>query len=525
MTTKPRGAAAPDPMRRAAAIGLIIGAAVILFLQAGRRQSHHWDEPVYLYAAAHYTPKALAGGSFEPGNIPGFFSVKIGHVTILHWMIRLFGQGLHAVVVIQCIYTMLVLLTCGLVGWWSWLTWRNLHHAIAVGLVALVTPVSIYLGPKLLSEVPAMFCGMGSLVALGLALRSTRRIPSALWTLIGGAALAGAVLCRETAPLLVATGWGALFIAAPRGVARRRILLECSLIAGCAVVLLGVAQWVLHLDFLHALRSAHALAVMDTPLRQWLKRIVFAFGPLLAVAPFAAFSTRRREAWFYGLWLAGSVLPLLLSLRYLEERFLVTGVPALAGLAVLGGEVLWQWMGRSAAQILGIGLLAMVAMRANAIIQPRTFYSVDEVAYEEVMDWLGHQPGNRPILIPWVIGDYHYLRVAYPDAPVYLVDTESLFVASATRDDIAQGRAQRFGDTMVRRVEVDPRQWYGTRYIPDLKALQALGPAPWWYVTTKVRGRDKTDYSWIWTDPGLELTLVFDNGQYYVYKVVATGRG
>src|SRR5215470_4939021 len=81
---------------------------VLLCIGLGRRNLHHWDEFGYLYAAAHYSPAAIASGQFEVSNIVGFFDGKIAHVALLRFLVGCFGFGQNAVASITAVYTSLV---------------------------------------------------------------------------------------------------------------------------------------------------------------------------------------------------------------------------------------------------------------------------------------------------------------------------------------------------------------------------------------------------------------------------------
>ena len=186
-------------------VGLSVAGAM-LFLALGNRNVHHFDEPVYLYAAAHYTPIELAAGIFEPGNIQGFFAAKLGHVVVLRALIAVFGQGLNAIHSIQIAYTALILMAALFLGQCCALLWGNRPRAVATALAALLSPLFVYLSPKLLSEVPAIFCAMASVLTAVLSVKTSGK-KHLFWCLVSAATGVLGVLSRGTVLLLIGGAW------------------------------------------------------------------------------------------------------------------------------------------------------------------------------------------------------------------------------------------------------------------------------------------------------------------------------
>jgi len=290
---------------------------------------------------------------------------------------------------------------------------------------------------------------------------------------------------------------------------RRGSILNTSAIIGAlAIVFLLFSQELFGLDLLGAIHSVGAVTNLKNPWRMKVWQIIYTFGPFLAVLPFAIASEARQEFRFYGIWLACSILPLVVGLRYMEVRFLMGGAPAMAGMAMLGGEVLWGWPRRlrlPTMRIAGIGLVVLIMAGSNYYIQPKTTYELDTSAYENVMGWIRKTAPHQPILIPWGWSDYHFLRMAYPEEPVYLANTSTFFAPTNYVRDVSK-----CGDTLKR--------WYGDRYIDDLTALKRL-KRPWLFLSWEVPGYNTHHWSWIWDDPNLRRTLVYKHKKYRVYHL------
>ena len=243
---------------------------------------------------AYYPHEALTSGQFEPSNIVGFFNVKILHVMLLRQLVGLFGQGIGAITSIEAVYASLLVAASAMLVLLAFFLWADFHHAIALGLLSLVAPVNVYLGSKLLSETPAMFCAVASLLLLVLGLRTQR------WTLfllsVSALALTGGLLSRGTVLLLVAGGWFALWVACPPGLQRKQIMRAVGIVSIFSLGALLLSNSLFALQLLRGLGSFHTVTSMTGGgARETLKRVVIAFGPLLLALPLALASQSKRQ--------------------------------------------------------------------------------------------------------------------------------------------------------------------------------------------------------------------------------------
>ena len=294
---------------------------------------------------------------------------------------------------------------------------------------------------------------------------------------------------------------------------RRSQIVTAALVVGALTCLLLVlSQPFFGVNLLRAVSSVQGVVVEREPWREGVKRVIFALGPAIVLVPVALLNYRRREVLFSVVWFLCSVGPLLVGLHRFEERFLVTGVPALAGLAVLGGEVLWRWCGSPRHWVVRLAAaMSLVALChvSNRYIQPRTLWEIDTQAYAEALSWIKSTAPQRLVLVPWAIGDFHYLQFAYPEVSVSLADTEAF-----CRFTTPSGQTPNIPSCVAR-----IHRWYGGRWVGDAAGLTRISSPPWFYMTQKVLGRDTQDYSWMWMDPGLRLVPVYRSGRYRVYEV------
>ena len=113
---------------------------------------------------------------------------------------------------------------------------------------------------------------------------------------------------------------------------------------------------------------------------------------------------------------------------------------------------------------------------------------------------------RTPIVVAYAFSDFHYLRMAYPGAPVYKAHTTPSFGPFSHTPNVPRWVAEQ-------------HRWYGNRYIGDMAALDQLYPQPCLFVCWKTDGWDPRGFSWIWGDPRLRLTLLFKYERYEVYQV------
>ena len=480
-----------------------------LFVWCGFRHLHHYDEFAYLYGAAHYSISALANGQFEPSNVPGFMNVKVGHLMLLRLLVDWFGMGSNLIGSVQAVYTALVVATCGIFAMVAYIISNDARRAMAMGAAALLIPVNIYLAPKLLAEIPGMFGAVASFLFFMVALLRRKLVHKGFFLAMSALALTYTILARQNLVLATIGGWAGLWVACPMGSRRRDIFIQVVIVSALCVVALGVCQWFLDLNLLRGLNLANSVLGQRISRYEMMRRVIYAFGPFLLMVPFAIFSQKRRELVFYGVWFLGNVMPMFFGFHYLEERFVVGGAPALAGLAVMGGEVIWRFLGTPRqlfAKMAGLGTIASILVVSNNYIQPKTIYEVDEAAYGHAMDWLSKTYPTAPILIPWSMSDYHFLRMAYPDAPVYLVNSDVFFTPFTYARDTQSWVAALKG-------------WYATRYVGDYTSLEKLGDPPWIMLSWKVGNHDTVRFSWMQGDPRVQMKLVFQTGRYQVYLV------
>lgn len=478
----------------------------------GRRGSHHWNEFAYVYAAANYPLQALQHGEFEVSNIHGFFDAKIGHVAILSALMKVVGSDQAGLAMIAWIYTAIIVLGCWLCGVAHWLVWRNLERAAMVAVSALLFPVSIYLAPRFLSEVPSFTSSVLATVCLATALGRPASLGRHLWLASAGAALAVAMLTRGTAVLLVAGFCVALFLVPPRRWTRSSILVS-GLETAAACILTGLMIGLaMGLDPERVFESGSFAMRQHVAWVEYVRRVIFAVGPVAAVAGVGLWTGQRRELLHALVWLVGAVAPVVYEMHFMEERFLVYGVPAMAALVALGADAIWSRVPSGRPRFAVATAFAVMLALGNYVIQPRTLAPFDSKAYVAAVDWIHRHAPNRPVLVGDAVSEFDLLRLVRPDRDSVLIMT-SLMPHVMTPVNFAQSPAA---------WQAALADWYGDAYVDSFDAMERRGSPPWYFVATGATADVSQRLTWLAGEPRVRLHPVHTVDSYVVYRVDRT---
>jgi hypothetical protein len=423
----------PDETHQARAVAVVKSSApihrrwwlavigILLYLVLAPDGTHHWHEWRYLYSAAHFSVAELAEGRFDAGPPPARSADETGawywgqmlHEATLSAVVSRLGPGLPTVNALQWLYGLFPLLAALFI----FLGVRRLPlrlDPLAVSLVFLLSPISTYLGFKLMAEGPALLFGALAIWLLNGSLYSPSRVRSVLQAALAGVFGALSLLFMVYVPLLLLGYVAALFL-----------VCKPSVLVVWLLVMLAAALPIAGGLFLHWGVSPGDLVLMYGFFRQYVKPLPVSFfnvllaGSLLwAILPLAWRSPRREEVRFLSLWAAVSVVPILvLSSNYVEMRFLSVGLVPLAGLVFLavGKAVPWS---RAAS----VALIALPAL-ASLISAPFTPYEMSSRELAAAVQRIRSTHPQGAILVPWNYTDYHFLALAFPDAPVYLVQS------------------------------------------------------------------------------------------------------
>lgn len=523
----------------------LVVAAAALFVLLANDYRHHWHEWRHLYSAAEYSVSQLAGGEFDPGPPPerpaaavgAWYWGQLGHEAFLRAGVEVLGPGLTTARILGWIYGLAVLLTAVIVT----MTLRRLPITVPpplVGGVLLFSPLGLYLGFKLMGEVPALFFAALASLLLVASLETAGRWRRVLWLAAGSVSLALAFLFKVFLPLYFLGFAAALALAFPESYSRRRLLAHVLAVLAGAALMAGGAGF------------AHGVALDDWPLvyvffrgyRQPLAASLFGIltaGSLLYLLAVLAPLARKghaRDLRFFAVWLAASTLPMLvMATNFVESRYLTVGIGAFAGLVSLGLVGIVDRLRsrpryaslRNAAILAGVTLVAVVGY----VTQPFMPFEMSSRQLVEATRLAWADAPDAAVLLPWNYTDYHFLAFSFPDRPVYLVQSAVDREGRPYRDLAWERRMGRvYGENFLvdlERVEQlgnVEKVYVGHGILPPFSNLGRLATtigASW--VVERLRAMEPRVHvteSWMWIDPRVRLVPRAQVGEYRLFDVV-----
>lgn len=503
---------------------------------------HYWHDVRFLFATTRFSLSDLLQGQFNPHQSwgpmdlegsAGFYAAKVLHLSLLKALFAAVPPepgGLKLAVGLS----VLAMLSAAAGGG---ILIRRMTGDPRLGWLGTVSillmPVTPYLAGKLLAEVTSLALVAWALAVLWPALGGEGRRSPTIATLLAGALLSAAALCRLDSLFGAAAFLLAAISLAEGAQARARAVKLAGAVSAIvtllyvpALALLGVSLGDLF-SYLAELVGAPAKPLLMSVLA------VASFGGVLyPIAALAALSRRRNLARFFLLWWALAWLPsvALTSAFMVEPRYLIQGLLPLAGLVVLGLEALFLRLHPS--RLLPVaGAALLVILAANLLTIQLMPYELDRPALLRAVDEIERRSPGAAILVPWAYTDFNFLYVMRSAAPVYNVHSPRGLEAP---DSIVEAWQERY------------RGWYGTRYLAGPAELQpVLDRGPVYYLgwhrypplefaeRTADRLRlaalaerlrsipliDHLETSWLSASPNLRLELEGRMGQYEYYRI------
>lgn len=508
----------------------------------GRDGRHHWHEWRYLYSASNYSVKELVSGQFDAGPPPERSREEVGawywgqifHELILAGLVRFSGQGTGALRVIEWTYGLMVVLA--VLG--AQLALRRLRLGQApllFGGIALISPLGTYLGFKLMAEVPAVLFAAASLWLMSVVL--TARIPAVRLACVVGAGAAAALsfLSMVYMPLMILGFWAALLGVMGKELGYARLLVYIGLatlsatLSGAVILCfygLDLADYVVMYQFFRAYKRPFAVSLFG---------VGMAGSLLYGLLPAAFFSKKVKQRTFCLVWLFFSVLPVLLfGSNYIEPRFLIVGFIPLASLVALSVEVLTcrlpnlmaPTLSRTACMTLALVLTGSVSYLSLPLMP----FEMNSEELLQTAQGIWKREPEAQILLPWNYTDYHFLRFAFPDKPVYLVQAPVTGSGEVVDDPAWRERQrQNYGARYISesrelaRLLRRPIYYVGHGTLPPFKNLQALANLlGLTFVSQQIEAIKPMNHlaqSWMWNNKMFTFSLVSVVGEYRAYRV------
>jgi len=520
-----------EQMMSLAHLGLLIVAAVPLWLVLGFDGRLHWDEPQYLYAGAYFTFAQVIAGDFQPSLIPGFTTSRIAHVALINWMTGFLGIGGQLVAFVMVLYVALLLIFFFVV----YVVLRELTvpptEATLATLAVIFSPIGLYLAWKTLPDVPAL---MWSSIAVLAAIRLVGDRRAWVWFPIGMLALAMTALTKHVLVWTFVSFAAAAIIAYPVGMVRARLLgIVVALSAGSVVVFAAVLT-IAGFELTSFLRFLALASVNAEPLAARALNLATTFGLLWVVLLIAAFHQDRPLTRFFWVWFAIATLPFLIIVPRIEIRYLAPALLPLAGLAFLSLDLLRHRLSglslHPRSMVLALAIFIAAEGLSSRSVQALTAHEVEVTSLHALLGRLDDAfgPGRYAVVTPGEYSTYLYLRMVYPDRPVY----DAFDPRRIGHPEWSSGQELFFAGRILRSIDqlraIDKQLVYvgfpEAMPVANLRRLASLLPntigEPLTRKLDSLGTWEQLSLSWMWDEPDLSFELMDEVGNYHVYQVI-----
>jgi hypothetical protein len=444
----PTRAAPAGAAWRAAAGTLGLAAGVVLFLFLACDGRLHWDEAGYLYTGGFLDWPAILKGEF----LGGIYLSRMLHIAVIATIVDVVGPGITALAILIGLYFAALLLVACL----AYLILRELlSDARGLGLAVICgmfTPIFLYFAFKTMPEIPALAMSSTAAWALLCAFRGSPLI----WLPAISLALAAAAFLKAEMTLLYMSLVATLLLFGAERYPRGK-LIGYALVSGLgALAVFAGALWALGIELADYLMIGRLLLSRDEPLVAKLLHFALEGGVFFLALPLALLSSRRRDAWFCLTWFLLASAPVPLVIAHLESRYLATNLIPLIGLIHLAADglaprVAGWWRRSRPAVIAAAGLALLIVVGSNLLALSIMTHELRIDQLHRLIARLDQAYAGRgyAILTPYTYTDFHYLRFAYPELPIYTVQT-------------------------VFERPIDNASYYPGRVVPDLTRLSSV---------------------------------------------------
>jgi hypothetical protein len=513
-------------------------ALTVLFFACAWTTNHYWDEYYYLFSVSRHSPGALM--ALEPaladGIFPnGFFSGKLAFVVVLWGIVALVGGGPAGMLIARLLFAVM---TLG-IAVATWLLMRaflgDRRLAAQTAALLLLSPLTVYFGFKLLTEVPALLTAVLAGWQYVCAVRAADPRARSRALTMAAIGFAAAMLFRLTSVLFAFGLIAAALMARPGGAARRRILID-GLVALGGAIALTAGVFLLTVDAPAARFGGLAQSVTGrTPGAIVVVYAVAVFVQLFGILAAAALLPMRRapdvnvgpaSVIAAIVWLAVAMLPYAITAQYVEPRFFYTGLPAFALLAAIGLNNLASRVAPLRKTTSAGAVVLTLVLLDRVFFAPLMPYEIRESDYGALVEDVDSLEPGATLVAPW-LSDFCYLSSRYPGRPVALAMSETygsgrVFDTPEFRRWIGEGRYA--GSPAELEGMPAPHVYVGWQYSPTVEALDRyLRPLHFGYLDDPVRRARLLDHltpSWIWKSEAYLLRPIASHGPYRAFRIV-----
>ncbi len=390
-------------------------ALALLYLAIGLSPYHYWDEYFYLYSVFINEPATLFAlepklGGFFPS---GFFTAKPGMVAWLDMLVDSIGPGYQALKQLNLIfYAQTIAFVLG-----AHLVFKALLPGSLLGFAVLClafSPLNMYLGGKLLSEVPSLLCLVFAMLSFLKSIH-TKSDTKGFWMLVSGFLVAAACWLRLTSALGMLGLVLGLLVYQHRDYPFIKTLFSAVVVGVLSLCLLWAVLLLSGLDPIQSLSGLSDNLAHRS--HSWILKVyaLGTFGQLF----FVLFLLGLCQTWsrlhlMAIVWLLVTSAPFILGSSYSEPRFYYLALLPFSIICGLGLQNINQLVRLKRSRALVItAFVAMVIMNRFAFL-PLMPYEHDQDRYYR---FIKQTQENKTSMnyFPWVT-DFAFARFVLPKA-------------------------------------------------------------------------------------------------------------
>jgi len=477
----------------------------LLFLVVSYDGCHDWDENTYLARTAY----------LEVGNLDTWLSLsgravweydwyraKVSHLFLLDVLFSVFAPGRTGIFMVSLVFALMML---GVGVAWKGileLVTEDRGKAFYAALLALCSPVALYLSYKALTETTALFF---TVLALYLFVRSweTGRLTSACLVAVSALFLLAGVTSRmEVIVLFYAFGAGMLLYRP-----REYFALICRYLIFSVVFLIFFAIfW--GITGINPYAAANNQELSNC-VRDYPYNLINAFLAMGGLLPLMILGCIKAGRWpssrlGLGLYLLPTVA-LLIVLLTVAMRHQYMGILGAGLLAANGMELIRRNNFPNWSKTLVSAIVFVILVLNLFLVRTLGEVGVEGRDIEDVLSAVLKDPGHTVCLTDGPTNTFAYLRVAYPD-----------FSWFPTSPGIPSDPSPIMDITNLLEISPKTRIVYLFPYRKKRTWLEKL--------IDRIRGREIIEYkhekkNWLAAHPSIRLIPLADRGRYALFQV------
>ncbi len=512
-------------MKNAPGSFLFLTISTLIFLLISADCRHYWDEAFYLQSTQLESAQdifdlepALADGRIHG---MGFYTVKSGFIYFLNALTKITGNGSTAFALLKLLFALMTALTPFPLYFILKRLGLGKVAARNCAFISLFSPVMLYLGHKVMSEVPSFICALLAILFFLRCLQSRSHVKILLNLILCSLFLVVAITFRLTGVAMFGSFCIALFAFRDDGFKNSKVA-AIFFFSICLTAVIFYAYLLLSQNSPHRYLEMLRYTANKGRDQNMLYKYFNLGLEIQLYLPFLLLSLltfRTKLFQFASVWALLATIPVLIG--YVEPRFLFWNLPSLSILIYLGFERTipdfdFGFFKR------GTYVLASIVLMNLYFVQFMP-YEINERDYRQTIAEIDSIQGKPAFIVPWIT-DYLFLRFVYPDHHIYLsYEANSHDGREPVWIDWI-GSQNYVGDMLaLNRIEKKNLVFIGWDYNPVVKKLSSvfkdLGLEGLAKKIQAVPMRNHLEESWLWRNPQITMVPIIKRGQYSSFEI------